>query len=250
MEHPDIESLLREADDAFWEVVARRFPSAKTGDLSPLTTLAFHQAAEAAIREWVRNNIRPQEAGAVPAETPPASPQPETGATASAPAKRSFCVWADCVRRVYQHVEADGPVQAHEIARQHAESWEPCDGQERIGYLLSNEVQDVATEEFTPVHGTKSCRTCGSEIVETINDSNFRDGECGPCEYHRYRTQPELLALVQALREDCSNQIQQYQGDLKEDFGDPDDLQEQVEHWTARRNQCDSAIANANAHAA
>ncbi len=38
-----------------------------------------------------------------------------------------------------------------------------------------------------------TCETCGSEIVESINDSNFHEGECGPCEYHRYRTQPELL---------------------------------------------------------
>jgi hypothetical protein len=34
------------------------------------------------------------------------------------------------------------------------------------------------------------CKTCGSEIVETVNDSNFNDGECGPCEYERYKSRP------------------------------------------------------------
>ena len=37
------------------------------------------------------------------------------------------------------------------------------------------------------------CTKCGSEIVETINDSEFRDGECGICEYARYKSQPDLL---------------------------------------------------------
>jgi hypothetical protein len=39
-----------------------------------------------------------------------------------------------------------------------------------------------------------NCKTCGSEIVETVNDSIFRDGECDGCEYARYRSQPDLLA--------------------------------------------------------
>lgn len=37
-----------------------------------------------------------------------------------------------------------------------------------------------------------TCRTCGSEIVETVNDSLFHEGECNACEYHRYKTQPAL----------------------------------------------------------
>lgn len=154
MEHPDIETLLREAGDAFWQVVARRFPTATSGDLSPLATLAFHKAAEAAVKEWIRNNV--------------------------------------------------------------------------------------------PRH----CKTCGSEIVDTVNGSTFDDGECGPCEYRRYQSQPKLLALVQTLRQDCSNQVQQYRDDLNEDFGDPDDLQEQVEYWTERRDRCDAALADASGSAA
>ena len=37
------------------------------------------------------------------------------------------------------------------------------------------------------------CKTCGSEIVETVNDSQFGDGECNGCEYERYKSQPALL---------------------------------------------------------
>lgn len=51
-------------------------------------------------------------------------------------------------------------------------------------------------------HSTTSsanCKTCGSEIVETINDSNFNEGECGPCEYQRYRSQPELVKKLHEL---------------------------------------------------
>ena len=43
------------------------------------------------------------------------------------------------------------------------------------------------------------CRTCGSAIVATINDSNFGDGECGACEYRRYRTQPDLIEALDIL---------------------------------------------------
>ncbi len=44
-----------------------------------------------------------------------------------------------------------------------------------------------------------NCTTCGSDIVETVNDSVFGDGECGGCEYHRYKTQPALLRALDDL---------------------------------------------------
>ena len=47
----------------------------------------------------------------------------------------------------------------------------------------------MATKKTSPAH----CLTCGSEIVETINDSNFRQGECGPCEYQRYMACGDLI---------------------------------------------------------
>ena len=30
-------------------------------------------------------------------------------------------------------------------------------------------------------------------IEPTVNGSNFHEGECGPCEYRRYASQPALL---------------------------------------------------------
>src|SRR5712691_7143925 len=108
-------------------------------------------------------------------------------------AKKKFCVWADYVRRVYQHVTADTPQQAHDLAKKRVECWDSCDWHDNNGYRLSNEVQDLATEVFIAVQGKNHCRTCGSEIVWTINDSNFSEGECGACEYQRYKSQPGLL---------------------------------------------------------
>ncbi len=47
-----------------------------------------------------------------------------------------------------------------------------------------------------------TCKTCGSEIVETVNDGIFREGECDACEYQRYQSQPDLLdAAYLALEE-------------------------------------------------
>ncbi len=53
----EIESLTREADDAFWAVIVRHFPEAKNGDLSPERTIALTQAAEEAVEEWIGNNV-------------------------------------------------------------------------------------------------------------------------------------------------------------------------------------------------
>src|SRR6185312_8494803 len=109
------------------------------------------------------------------------------------PAKRTYCVWADFVRRVCQHVEAESPMQAWAIAKEEG-AWDFC--HERPApdcYRLSDEVQDLETEAFHRVQGATHCKTCGSELVETINDGQFRDGECGGCEYERYRAQPALL---------------------------------------------------------
>lgn len=46
---------------------------------------------------------------------------------------------------------------------------------------------------------TGHCRTCGSEIVATVNDSLFRNGECDGCEYQRYKTQAGLLEALDEL---------------------------------------------------
>ena len=162
------------------------------------------------------------------------------------PAKQSYRVWADEVRRVFQDVEVDSPKQAHEIANAQPESWQRCEEHENNALRVSNEVQDLATQEYARIDGSTHCKTCGSEIVETITDSVFSEGECGPCEYRRYVTQPVLLELARTFRQECSDRIRQYRDDLEEDFGDPDDIQEAVGYWKDLRDQCDAALGKAD----
>lgn len=47
---------------------------------------------------------------------------------------------------------------------------------------------------------TGVCKTCESEMTATVNDSHFGDGECGGCEYERYRNHADLLATVIIIR--------------------------------------------------
>jgi hypothetical protein len=57
MDDNRINAALREGEDAFWEVVAARFPEAKTGDLAPDVAFALTRSMEQAIREWVSANV-------------------------------------------------------------------------------------------------------------------------------------------------------------------------------------------------
>lgn len=158
-------------------------------------------------------------------------------------ATREFRVYA--TDTLYQDVEATSAEEAYRIADEDPH-FETCGG----CLQLDAAVKDLETDEFIRVVAAAShCKTCGSEIVETINDSHFDDGECGACEYRRYRSQSELLSLVTEFRRECSNRILQCCEHLTEDFGDPDDLQEQVGHWRQRREECDAVIANANGSA-
>jgi hypothetical protein len=121
---------------------------------------------------------------------------------ATSPAKRTYRVWADHVTRVYQEVEAVSPQEAHAAASTQPECWENCyEFEDRDDYRLSDDVQDMATEDYISVADIERCGTCGSEIVSTINDSNFKEGECGPCEYQRYRSQPGLLTALSLARD-------------------------------------------------
>ena len=45
------------------------------------------------------------------------------------------------------------------------------------------------------------CRTCHSEIVQTVNDGVFRHGECDACERLRYESQAGLLEACYAALE-------------------------------------------------
>ncbi len=57
MKKADLRSMTDEALDAFWEVIVKRYPQAKTGDLSPGATIALQLAAEDAVGEWIDNNV-------------------------------------------------------------------------------------------------------------------------------------------------------------------------------------------------
>jgi hypothetical protein len=115
-------------------------------------------------------------------------------------AKKQYCVWADYNRRVYQHVEASSPQGAYKRAKRREYSWEPCTIHDKNAYRLSNEVQDLETEEFIPIKRPKHCKSCSSELVESVNESIFRSGECDGCERDRYESQPKLLKAVTAMR--------------------------------------------------
>jgi hypothetical protein len=57
MRDNEIASLAREALDAFWQVIARHYPQARSGDLSIRRTIALQIAAENALVEWITNNV-------------------------------------------------------------------------------------------------------------------------------------------------------------------------------------------------
>jgi len=52
----ELQSLAEEALEAFWDVVVKRYPNARTGDLSPIAAMRLLFAAETAIQEWVERN--------------------------------------------------------------------------------------------------------------------------------------------------------------------------------------------------
>lgn len=102
--------------------------------------------------------------------------------------KKTYCVWADCITRVYQEVEAESPRRAFEIARDEPDGWQNCsEFIDRDDYRLCTHVQDTETGAFTYLGPRRTCKTCNCDIVETVNDGRFGDGECGSCEYERYK---------------------------------------------------------------
>lgn len=132
------------------------------------------------------------------------------------PAQKDYCVWADCNRRVYQYVSAASPEEAYRIAKESPESWEFCFEHEDNGYRVSDDVQDSETQAFITIGERIHCVTCRSEIVETVNDSNFGDGECGTCEYQRYLMSPDLGTALDDLLELSVDQNQAAGNDLAE----------------------------------
>jgi hypothetical protein len=61
MNKDDLRHLIEEADIAFWAVIAKHFPEAKTGDLSIDRTIRLTIAEQEAVKEWIANNVTTQE---------------------------------------------------------------------------------------------------------------------------------------------------------------------------------------------
>jgi hypothetical protein len=127
--------------------------------------------------------------------------------SATPPAKKEYCVFADCIVRCYQDVSAASAEEAYRLAEDNPEGWEFCSDAGDNDYRLSNEVMDRESEEFIAVGSSAvtHCKTCGSDIVETANDCHFREGECGTCEHKRYRSQPALLEHLLTLIETAAS---------------------------------------------
>jgi hypothetical protein len=53
----ELRDIAQEAEIAFWEVLVKRFPQAKTGDLSIDRTIRLAITAQNAIEEWIENNV-------------------------------------------------------------------------------------------------------------------------------------------------------------------------------------------------
>jgi hypothetical protein len=52
-----ITGAVRDAEDAFWAVVAEQFPEAESGDLAPDAALSLTRAMEKAVRAWIDANV-------------------------------------------------------------------------------------------------------------------------------------------------------------------------------------------------
>ena len=58
--------IIEDALDAFWQVVADRFPAAESGDLSPWQTIMLECAAQDAVQQWIEYNLPPGTAVTAP----------------------------------------------------------------------------------------------------------------------------------------------------------------------------------------
>ena len=94
---------------------------------------------------------------------------------------------------MFQDVEATTAEEAYQVADDEP-IFEPCES----CFTLSPNVKDLDADEITSVDtGRSHCKSCGSEIVETINDSVFLDGEC-PCESRRYQAHDGLVRIARS----------------------------------------------------
>lgn len=53
----DVEGVVEDALFDFWAAIAKAYPTAKTGDLSPMASIQLKRAATSAVEEWIENNV-------------------------------------------------------------------------------------------------------------------------------------------------------------------------------------------------
>ena len=53
--------VIDDAEWAFWAIVAKAYPEAQSGDLSPMATIEFNAAIVTAVTHWLELNADPQE---------------------------------------------------------------------------------------------------------------------------------------------------------------------------------------------
>ena len=62
---------------------------------------------------------------------------------------------------------------------------------------------------------------------------------------HLIRTAPELLAMARSARNAFRERISCLKDDLREEFGDHDDIENQIANYTYLLKKCDEVIAKA-----
>ena len=110
-QHHDIGTLVERALDAFWQTIVARYPSATTGDLSPLATLGLDEAARCAVAEWIANNVLE---GELPDDASPI----ESIADTTIPPTKSYRVHLRELEYYQSFVEAENAVEAVRMVRE------------------------------------------------------------------------------------------------------------------------------------
>jgi hypothetical protein len=113
------------------------------------------------------------------------------------------------VQHVYQDIEADNPMEAIEIAEHERDDWEQCDVHDWNGIrIISNEVHDLATDEFIPVHGARKCSTCG-----------------------RNHAHDDLVRIARSAANAFEERISCLRDELKDAIDDHDDINDQIANY-------------------
>lgn len=110
-QHHFIGSLVEQALDAFWQTIVNAYPSATSGDLSPLATIRLDETARSAVAEWIANNVLE---GELSAETLPSDVLDDM----TSPATRHYRVHLRELEYYQSFVEAENVTEAIRLVRE------------------------------------------------------------------------------------------------------------------------------------